>query len=96
MPKAMDFTSISTRVPRGSREWTSRYTWPDRTDMLADYAYCLSGRRSTPSFAVERGCGCGIGGLPLLVCEAAHHGWGVCFPVCEEACADAAVPSREP
>jgi hypothetical protein len=36
---------------------------------------------------VERGRGHGIEGLPLLVCEAAHHGWGV-FAVREEACSD--------
>jgi hypothetical protein len=44
-----------------------------RTGIIDDL-YCLSGRRSTPNFAVERGRGRGIEGLPLLVGEAAYHG----------------------
>jgi hypothetical protein len=53
---------------------------------------------------VERGRRRGIEGLPLLVREAAHHGWGV-LAVGEEACSDglavypvaeAVVPPREP
>jgi hypothetical protein len=75
----------------------------DGTDIV-DNAHCVSGRRSTPCFAVERGCGRGIESLPLLVREAAHHGRCV-FAVGEEACSDgltvypvaeAVVPPREP
>jgi hypothetical protein len=64
MPKAMDFASISMRVPPGSREWTSRSGLIAQTGIVDD-THCLSGRRSPagPSCAVERRRGCGIEGL---------------------------------
>jgi hypothetical protein len=65
MPKAIDFTSISTRVLPGSREWTKRSGLVVRT--LSTTRTAFSGRLSPPCFAVERGRGRGIEGLPLLV-----------------------------
>jgi hypothetical protein len=46
---------------------------PDGADIV-DHAHCVSGRRSAPCFAVERGCGRRIESPTLLVREAAHHG----------------------
>jgi hypothetical protein len=101
MPKAIDFTSISMRIPGLPR--VEQKVRSDSTDIVYN-AHCVPGRLSTPCFAVERGRGRGIEGLPLLVREAAHHGRGV-FAVGEEACSDgltvypvaeAAVPPREP
>jgi hypothetical protein len=61
--------------------------WRLRTDIV-DNAHCVSGRLSTPCFAVERGCERGIKSLPLLVREAAPHGRCI-FAVGEEgACSD--------
>jgi hypothetical protein len=87
MPKAIDFTSISMRVPPGSREWSRRSGLIVRTLPTTRTASRGPGRLSPPCFAVERGRGRGIEGLPLLVREAAHHGRGV-FVVGEEACSD--------
>jgi hypothetical protein len=84
MPKAIDFTSISMRVPPGSREWTRRSGLIART--LSTYnAHTAS--RGGPAPPASQCRGRGIEGLPLLVREAAYHGWGV-LAVREEACSD--------
>jgi hypothetical protein len=91
MPKAIDFTSISMRAPPGSREWTRRPGLIART-LSTPRTASRGGSAPRPCFAVERGRGRGIEGLPLLVREAAHRGWGV-LAVGEEACSDGLVVS---
>jgi hypothetical protein len=63
--------------------------WPGCTDIVYN-AHCVPGRLSPPRFAVERGRGRGIEGLPLLVREACLDGLAV-YPV-----AEAVVPLRGP
>jgi hypothetical protein len=73
-----------------SREWSRRsgLCQPGGTGIV-DNTHCVPGRLSTPFFAVERGRGRGIEGLPLLVREAAHHGRGIlASAVGEEAYSD--------